>query len=295
MTLETAPSPAWTDHALKGVLLAVGATFLFALADTLGKHLAMLYAVTLVLAARYIINVALIVAIMGPRHGAALWHTNRPWLMILRGLCLATASISLLLALRVMPVGEAIAIVYISPFAVMLLADRLLGEKVTLIGWLGATGGFVGVLLIMRPGSGLDPVGVALTLFNAGCATAYVLLTRILTRTETTMSMLFHTALVGAVIFTVMAVFSLDGRLPGVLDTGLMLALGALATAGHLMFTSAYRAAPASLLAPVNYMHIVFAAILGWLAFAHLPDGWALAGMALIILSGVVVAVRAGR
>jgi drug/metabolite transporter (DMT)-like permease len=166
---------------------------------------------------------------------------------------------------------------------------------VTLIGWLGAIGGFVGVLLIMRPGSGLDPVGVALTLFNAGCATAYVLLTRILTRTETTMSMLFHTALVGAVIFTVMAIFSLDGRLPGVLDVGLMLALGALATAGHLMFTSAYRAAPASLLAPVNYMHIVFAAILGWLAFAHLPDGWALAGMALIILSGVVVAVRAGR
>jgi drug/metabolite transporter (DMT)-like permease len=295
MTIETAPFPLRAERALRGVMLAVSATFLFALADTLGKHLALLYAVTLVLAVRYVINLALITAIMAPRHGAALWHANRPYLMILRGLCLAMASISLLLALRVMPVGEAIAIIYISPFAVMLVAERLLGEKVSLIGWLGAVGGFVGVLLIMRPGSGLDPLGVALTLFNAACATAYVLLTRILTRTEATMSMLFYTALVGAVIFTGMAIFSLDGRVPGLGDAGLMLALGALATAGHLMFTSTYREASASLLAPVNYMHIVFAAILGWLVFDHLPDGWALTGMAMIILSGVVVALRAGR
>ncbi len=295
MTLETAPLNLHTERALRGVLLALGATFLFALADTVGKHLAILYALPLVLAARYLINLGLLAALMGPKHGAALWQTNRTGLVILRGVCLSVASISMLMALQVMPVGETVAIIYIAPFMVMLVAGRLLGEKVTLIRWLGAIGGFLGVLLIVRPGSGLDPLGVALALFNACCATCYTLLTRILTRTETTMAMLFHTALVGAVIFSVLALWTLDGRMPDLHNAGLMVALGVLATSGHLMFTSAYREAPASLLAPFNYMHVVFAATLSWLVFDHLPDSWAMAGMALIILSGVVVAVRAGR
>ncbi len=294
MPVDTATSPR-PERTLRGVLLAVSATFLFAMGDTLGKHLSMLYAVSLVLAARYVVNLVLIVLVMGPSHGTTLWHANRQVLMVLRGLCLALASISLLLALRVMPVGEAIAIIYISPFAVMVIAGRFLGEEVSLTGWLGAIGGFLGVLLIVRPGSGLDPVGVALAIFNAGCATCYILLTRILTRTESTMAMLFHTALVGAVVFAVMALWSLDGRLPTLLDAGLMVALGALSTGGHLMFTVAYREAPASLLAPVNYMHIVFAAILGWLVFDHLPDKWSLIGMAMIAASGVLVALRARR
>ena len=283
------------DHALKGVALVVAAVFLFGLADTVGKYLAMIYAVPLVLAARYLVNLVVLIAVMAPRHGAALWRADRLGLVIVRGLCLAAASVSMLLALQVMPVGETVAIIYIAPFLVLLLAGRLLGEKVPLIGWVAAGCSFVGVLMIVRPGSGLDPVGVALCLFNAVCAAAYHLLTRILTRTETTMAMLFHTALVGAVVFSVLAMWSAGGPMPGVWDAALMLALGVLATVGHLLFTAAYRAAPASLLAPVNYLHIVFATVLGALVFAHVPDGIALAGMAVIMLSGAVVAVRAGR
>jgi drug/metabolite transporter (DMT)-like permease len=295
MAIEMQGVPQRPERALKGVALVVVATFLFGLADTVGKHLAMLYAVPLVLAARYVVNLALLAMVMGPRHGPALWRANRLGLVVLRGLCLALASISMLLALQVMPVGETVAIIYIAPFAVMLLAARFLGETVSMTGWVAAICGFLGVLLIVRPGSGLDPMGVALCIFNAGCATAYHLLTRVLTRTETTMAMLFHTALVGAVVFSVMAMWSLGGPMPGPSDMGLMLALGALATVGHLMFTAAYREAPASLLAPVNYLHIVFAAILGWLVFQHIPDTLALVGMAMIMLSGMVVALKARR
>lgn len=284
-----------TEQALQGVALVVAATFLFGLADTVGKHLAMLYAVPLVLAVRYAVNLALLVLVMGPRHGAALWRAERLGLMVLRGLCLAAASLSMVFALRLMPVGETVAIIYIAPFLVMLAAGRILGEEVPLIGWIAAGCSFIGVLMIVRPGSGLDPVGVVLCLFNAVCATAYHLLTRVLTRTETTMAMLFHTALVGAVVFVAMVPWSLGGAMPGPWDAALMLALGVLATLGHLMFTAAYRHAPASLLAPVNYLHIVFAAILGAIVFAHVPDALAMAGMALVVLSGTLVAVRAGR
>ena len=73
----------------------------------------------------------------------------------------------------------------------------------------------------------------------------------------------------------------------------MMILLGVLMTVGHFLFTAAYREAPASLLAPVNYLHLFWAGGLGWLIFGHLPDGWSLAGMALVCASGVAVAVRA--
>ena len=195
-------------------------------------------------------------------------------------------------ALQLMPVGETVAIIYLSPFAVMLLASPLLGEKVSTVGWAGAAFGFVGVLLIARPGGNLDPTGVFFALLNAGLATAYHLLTRLLSRRETMASMLFHTAWVGALIFCALAIPELGGFAPSAVDVGLMIILGGLATAGHFLFTAAYREAPASLLAPVNYLHLVWAGGLGWLVFGHLPDGWALAGMALVAGAGAAVALN---
>lgn len=280
---------------LKGVALVVAATLLFACADTLGKHLALLYPVTLVLAARYTVNLGLVAAVMAPRHRAALWRTHRTGLVLLRGACLALASISMMAALRLMPVAETVAIIYIAPVLVMLAAGTLLKEQVGALGWISAGLGFAGVLLIARPGSGLDPLGVALSLVNACLSTGYHLLTRVLSKTETTMALMFHTALVGAVIFVTLTLALGSETMPSPLDAGLMLTLGALATAGHLLFTSAYREAPASTLAPVNYMHIAFATLLGWLVFQQLPDAFGFAGMGLIAAAGLLAAWRASR
>ena len=289
------PQGSHIGSSLRGVVLVLAATFLFAAADTLGKHLALLYATPLILAARYSVNLAIVGAVMLPRHGAAVWRTQRTGLVILRGLCLALASITMLLALRLMPVAETVAIIYIAPVLVMLASGTVLGEKVSGWGWIGAALGFGGVLLIARPGSGLDPLGVALALCNACFATGYHLLTRILTRTETTMALMFHTALVGTVVFVALALILPHAVMPGLRDLALMGALGALATAGHLMFTSAYREAPAATLAPVNYMHIAFAALLGWLVFAQVPDAMGFAGMGAIATAGVIAAWRATR
>ena len=288
---------------LKGVALVLAATFLFAWGDTLGKHLSMLYAATMVLASRYLINLVLVLVTMWPRHRGAVWATNRTGLVLLRGLLLATATLTMLLSLRVMPVAETVAIIYITPVLVMLAAGTVLGERVSLRGWISAGLGFVGVLLVARPGGGLDPLGVALSLGNACLATGYHLLTRVLARTETTMALMFHTALVGAGLFASLLlglVLTLGagpglGPLPGGPGLGLLVALGALATAGHLMFTSAYRHAPASTLAPVNYLHIAFATLLGWLVFAQIPDGPGFVGMAAIAAAGLLAAWQARR
>ena len=278
---------------IKGILLVVLATLAFALADVVTKQQAMRHPVSVVVAVRYLVNLGLLSLLLGPRLGSGLWRTNRPALVIVRGLCLALASLTMGLALRLMPVGETVAIVYLSPFAVMLLAIPLLGERVGPLGWTFAAVGFLGVLLIVRPGGGLAPLGVVFALLNAGCATAYHLLTRYLAHSESTIAMLYQAALVGSGIFCVLALPSLGNLTVGVADLAMMILLGVLMTVGHFLFTAAYREAPASLLAPVNYLHLFWAGGLGWLVFGHLPDGWSLAGMALVCASGVAVAVRA--
>jgi drug/metabolite transporter (DMT)-like permease len=280
---------------LKGVAMVIAATLLFAVGDTLGKHLSMLYAATLILSARYLINLILVLVTMWPRHRSAVWQTQRTGLVLLRGLLLALATITMLLALRVMPVAETVAIIYITPVLLMLASGPILGEKVSLIAWICAALGFAGVLLIARPGSGLDTWGVGLCLLNAVLGTGYHLLTRILTRTETTMALLFQTALVGSVMSVGLTFILGTEALPTLPDAGFILLYGTCATVGHLLLTSAYREAPASTLAPVNYMHIAFATLLGWLVFQQLPDALGFVGMALIAAAGLMSAWRASR
>ncbi len=197
-----------------------------------------------------------------------------------------------------MPLGETVAITYLAPFLVMLMAMPLLGEKIAVAGWIGAAAGFLGVLLILRPGAGLDTPGVMFALLTAVASAAYHLLSRVLARTETTHALLFVTAAVGTVVFSAMLPWVWNGNWPNLPDFGLMLALGALAALGHALFTAAYREAPASLLAPVNYLHLVWAALLGWLVFDHAPDGLTALGMAVVTAAGASVALRthlAGR
>jgi drug/metabolite transporter (DMT)-like permease len=280
---------------LKGVALVIAATLLFAVGDTLGKHLAMLYAAPLILAARYVINLILVLVTMWPRHRSAVWRVRRGGLVLVRGLCLALATVTMLLALRVMPVAETVAIIYITPVLLMIASGPVLGERVSALGWVCASLGFAGVLMIARPGGGLDPWGVALCLLNALLGTGYHLLTRILTRTETTMALLFHTAAVGSVLSVGLMLFLGVPAWPVAGDALMILGYAGCATVGHLLFTSAYREAPASTLAPVNYMHIAFATILGWLVFRQLPDAPGFAGMGLIAAAGLLSAWRASR
>lgn len=292
MTMTPGISAAKAPDPLLGTGLVTLAAMVFAVADIMTKHLTMLYAVPLVVSVRYLVNLLLLGAILGPSYGRALLRARRTGLVLLRALSLAVASLSLGLALRHMPVGETVAITYLAPFAVLLLAGPLLGEKVGLYGWLGALAGFAGVLLILRPGTGLDVTGTVFALITAGASTAYHLLSRILARSEQTVALLFISALVGTLVFGTLLWFSGAGTLPDLADLVLMLALGILATFGHALFTAAYREAPASLLAPVNYLHLVWAGLLGWLVFAHVPDPMTVSGMALVAAAGAATALR---
>lgn len=285
---ETDPNPA--GRPLLGVGLALMAVFLFAVSDVLTKHLTERHPIPVVLSVRYVVSLLLLLIIAWPRHRVALWRVRNPWLVILRGGVLALASLTMGLALRLMPVGETIAILYLSPFAIMALAIPIFGERVSPFGWVFVVLGCLGALLILRPGGALDPLGVVFALLNATCATVFHLMTRHLSRSETAMSLLFFVTLVGAVVFSVSAIPHLSTATLGGWDLAAAAFLGVVATGAHYVFSLSYREAPASLIAPVNYFHLVWAALLGLVVFGHMPDAATLLGMAMIFGAGVGVA-----
>ena len=292
-TASASTSVPATSQPLFGILLVVLATLCFAAGDVITKQQTMRHPVAVVQAIRYAVNLGLMTVFLAPSLGPRLWQVNRPGLVFLRSASLASASLVLGTALRLMPVAETLAIVYLAPFAVMVLAIPLLGERVNSAGWIGAALGFLGVLLVVRPGSGLASFGVVSALASVGFTAAYILLTRKLSASESTIAMLYQSALVGTAAFGMVAVSSPGNFVIDRGDMGLLVLLGGLATLAHYFMTAAYREAPASLLAPITYVHIFWAGGLGWLVFGHLPDRWSLTGMALIAAGGVFVAVRA--
>lgn len=276
-----------------GIFLALATVFSFAVSDVLTKHLAQKFPVILVVAVRFSVSLVLLLALLGPKMGPRLWQVERRRLVLLRSLMLVGASLSMGLALRTIPVAEAIAIAYIAPLLVMLAAIPILGEKVGLISLALAFVGFLGVLLIVRPGVGLDGLGLTFSFVNTLLFACYHLLTGLLTRTENSIAMLFHATLAGAVVFTVCAVPTFGAVELTLMDLGLMALLGVIGTSGHFLFVLAYREAPASVVAPLNYTHLVWAGLLGWIFFGDLPDGLSSLGMTMIVISGAIIALRA--
>lgn len=288
------PAPL-THQPMRGLVLILGATLLFAYNDTTNKLLITEYNVPMVAAIRYIGHCLLMLALVAPFHGREMVRTQRTGLVLVRAASLALGSLLVSFAFQRMPVAETTAIVYLCPALVVLLSGPLLKEKVGPGAWIAALLGFVGVLLIARPGGGLDPWGVAFVLGNVILATSYNLLSRVLARTERTMAMLFYSALVGAIGFGVFLPWTLYGAAPTPLQLALFAGLGISAWLGHYMFTQSYRYAPATLVAPMTYMHLVWAGILGWLVFGHAPEPIAMIGMGLVAMAGLISAVRPRR
>lgn len=288
------PRPLRIDRPLIALSLAVLAVFLFATSDAVTKYLTMQYPVPLVSAVRYDVSLMAILLVFGPRVRSGMWTAQRPVLLFLRGVALCGVALMMGLALRVMPVGETVAIMFLAPILVMALSAPLLKEHVSGLGWILAGLAFAGVILIVRPGAALDPHGMSYALVMACLMAVFHLSTRALSRTETSMAMLFYVTLSGAMIFSFAAIPSAPLLVQiGGFDFAMMVFLGVLTTAGHYLFSVAYTMAPASMVAPVTYLHVVWAAVLGWGVFGHIPDGWTLLGMAMILFAGASIGLSA--
>jgi drug/metabolite transporter (DMT)-like permease len=282
-------------HPVRGALLCIAALALFACLDTTTKYLTQTHAVPLIVGVRYLGNLLLMAAFLGPTHGRQMIRAQRKGLVWVRGFCLALASLLIGFALQRMPVPEMTAITFLSPILLVAVAGRLLGERVGWVGWVATLGGLAGVMLIVRPGSDIISSGAAFVLGAVLLNLGYQLLSRVLAASETTFALLFYTALAGSIIYGLAMPWYLEDHAPSLLEAALFASLGVFGGLGHFLFTAAFRHAPASLIAPLNYIQLLWAGLLGWLVFGHLPDAQSLAGMAIVAASGVLVALKTRR
>lgn len=227
---------------------------------------------------------------------------NRLWLNVLRGALIATSSTLFFAAISVMPVADAIAIFFIEPFILTILSAVVDKEHV---GWrrrIAVATGFIGVLIVVQPSWAVfGPISIVPALGGAIFA-VYVILNRRLTAYDTPATMQFTAGLSALFIMTIClaagSAFDLPGLEPtavGVREVGWLLLMGVFGTTGHLLFVQASRLAPSSLIAPMQYVEIVCAAVLGYLVFGDFPTLVKWIGIAIIVGSGAYVFWRESR
>lgn len=276
---------------LAGIGLAVAASVSFALLDATVKVLIQQgYPAPVVAWARYAFHVLVMAVLLVPRRGASLLSTRRPGLQVIRGACLGLSSITFFGALAVLPQAEATALIATSPILVTVVAVKWMKERAPRGTWLALAASFAGVLLIIRPGSALFGPAAVLPLLAAVFATGYTLSTRRLAGVDDGVSTLF----IGGLVATLL----LSGLVPlfwiapmAWWHVALAVLAGLIGAGGHLLLVRAYERANASTLAPYTYAHTVAALCTGWLVFGTFPDRPALLGMALIVATGIAMAI----
>ncbi|MGH8382769.1 DMT family transporter [Pseudomonas sp.] len=270
---------------LRGILLVVLATFLFASHDALSKYLAGFYPILWVVWARYLVHTLLMMAIFLPQSGLRVLRTRRPGLQALRALCLLGTSLLFTTALQYIPLAEATAVNFLAPLLVTALSLPLLGEKVTRGQWVAVLVSFVGVTVIIHPGGALFTPAVLLPFGSALCFCFYQLLTRKLSGIDSPTTSNFFTGVLNTLVMS--AIVPMFWQTPSLIHGLMAVALGTCGMTAHLFLTQAFRHAPPAMLAPFSYCQIVFAGILGLVLFRHSPDMAGLVGIALICLSGL--------
>jgi drug/metabolite transporter (DMT)-like permease len=294
MAVASATSP---DRVLTGILLMLGFCLIAPWIDVAAKLAAAWVSSGMITLARFAVQGALMGAVMGPMGLTARLRRGLWGLVALRAAVAVVATFAFVAAIAVMPLADAMAIVYVQPFMVLLLGWALMGEAVGPRRLAAAGAGFAGALLVIQPNFAAFGAVALLPLVTAGCFAVYVLVTRHL-RGMHPVAMQFHTAWM-AVAMTLpflLAAGNAAGWTPALLETALpwqawvcLLGVGVAASVSHLSMTYALRFAPSATLAPLGYLEIPVVAVLGYLVFDDLPGPMAWAGILVIAGAGLYV------
>lgn len=280
---------------LAGIALMLLATLSFVLLDGSAKYLVDKISVIQLVWARYTISLVLLTAVIPLIGGWRIVITHRPFVQCFRGLMLMCATASIFMAMRYLSMANAYAISFISPAIVAALAIPILGERVSSLRWGAISLGFIGVLIVIRPGSGLVSWPAVFPLSMATFYAIYQIMTRAVGASDPPLTTLFYTMLVGTVVSSLAVPFvwvpvSDAGSL------GVLLWMGLIGIAGQFALITAFAKAPASMLAPIAYTQIVWAAIGGFFVFGDIPDLATIGGSLVIIASGLILtALRAAN
>ena len=216
--------------------------------------------------------------------------SEKPMLQILRGLLLIAVNISFYYAVSKIPLAKALTLTFISPLVVTIFSSILLLEKVGIKRWSAVVVGFIGALIVIRPGYIPLDIG-SLSALCAGIMYAfYLIVTRKLSVSDNSLLTLLITGIIGTLAMSLTIPFV---WVTPTLDQWYLLSLiGIITVLGHFLIILSFKSAEASKLAPISYFEVVTNTIFGYFLFNHFPDNWTLVGLAVIISSGLFVFYR---
>jgi len=274
-----------------GLLLLALATI--PIVDGIAKYLSASHSNVQIVWARFLFHLLLLLPVVLARHGISSLWPKRPVAQVLRGGCLLLATLFFFGALRTTPMTDALAIFFLAPLMLTALSALILREHVGPRRWLAVTMGFLGVLLIVRPGGAAFQAGALYAVGAAFCYALYAIATRWLSGTAPPLITLAYTAVLGAVVMSLIVPF--DWRAPTAVEWGLFVAMGLFAAIAHYLLIVAFERAPASYLAPFGYAEVVSTTLIGYVAFGDFPDRWSWVGIAIVVGSGIYIALRERR
>ncbi|MFN0262568.1 DMT family transporter [Tepidamorphus sp. 3E244] len=295
-----APVPTMAHNRAGGgiVLMAIGVSLL-PIMDALAKYLGAAYGPIQIGMMRFIAQIVFTLPL-------ALWFVGlgalkpSPFgLQAMRGMLIGGATCFFFGALNHMPLADALAIFFVSPLLVTAISALLLREQVGIRRWGAVLCGFAGAMIVIRPGSGIFGIAAVLPLCAAACFASYMIVTRQLAGRADAWSTNFQTAAFGALFLAIVLVVAQALGFEALAFRPLraehwvhFVGIGVVATSGHFLVIKALERAPASAMAPIGYLEMFSAAIVGWVAFGDIPDIWTVTGIVLIIASGLYVSWR---
>ena len=269
---------------VRGILAVLLAMFLFAAMDAINKHQSLTYAASQILLVRYVVF-ALFSLWLARRHLGAYVRSRRPGLQVLRSMLLIVEMLTFVLALRYMPIADVHAVAASTPLMVTALSRPLLGESVSARQWLAVIGGFVGVLIIVRPGIIAFDWPVLLVLAGAAMFAFYQIALRVVSRDDPPETTVIYSAFVGLTAVSTVGPF--QWQTPDLAAWALFVVAALLGCFAHLAMTRALDYAPAAVVQPYSYTLMVWAALMGWIGFSQFPDLWTIVGGAVVAASGL--------
>lgn len=270
-----------------GMALMIAATFVFGLQDGISKHLAAEYNVFAVVMIRYWFFAAFVLAVAARRPGGipGVMKTAHPRLQVARGVLLAVEICVMVTAFVLLGLVESHAVFACYPLLISALSGPVLGEHVGWRRWSAVGAGFVGVMIILQPGMAVFSPYALIALASAFMFALYGLLTRYISRTDSSETSLFWIGVAGAPVMTAVGLWNWEPIVG--FDWAWMLLLCVSGVLGHWLLLRAYDYAEASAVQPFAYMHLVFASAIGVLFFSESLELNVIAGALLIIVAGL--------
>ena len=275
---------------MKAIIFNLLAWVMLPIMDGFAKYLSADLPVLQITWARYFFTVAFTFPIMFFFYRNQLKWSDKPKLQFIRGLILLTANICFFYSISIISLAKALTLAFVAPLIVTAFSPIFLGEKVGVKRWSAVIIGFVGSLVVIRPGFVEINLASLAALGTGVMYGFYLIITRKLSTSDNPLLTLLLTGVVGAIIISIVMPFVWVK--PSLNQWSMMAAIGIFACIGHLFLILSLKYADASKLAPFSYFEIITNIIIGYYFFSDFPDNWTFLGLFIIVISGFYISRR---